>query len=232
MNPTLFDQSWSRSWQTNRLVAMVKEPDTIFVYWELEDLRKRLISEHFQADWNSLPFFLQVYDVTHLGFNGYNANSTRRIQVHPLSDNWYIHNLEPGRHYQLDFGTTTLSGHFFAILRSNIVETPRFPPQYRMEPSVRFGTLHTRDHFFDTCTSLPNTVTVHKYPESQRANTSVPVPTKRTATPTSVLEVSMSETEKHGEPSNRMTTPEPVPDQPWGDQFDGYTLVGEKGGCC
>lgn len=146
-DPSLFDESWTRTWQTNRLVAMAKEPDTLFVYWEVTDLRKTLIGEHFQSDWASLPFFLQLYDITHIHFNGYNAHSTRRIPVHPLSDNWYIHGLEPGRHYQVDFGTVTLRGEFFAVLRSNIVEAPLRPFTRANKPSVRFGMPHwAREH--------------------------------------------------------------------------------------
>ncbi|WP_018133137.1 DUF4912 domain-containing protein [Effusibacillus pohliae] len=141
--PSLFDESWTRTWQMNRLVALAKEPGTIFVYWEVTELRKQLISEHFQCDWLSLPFFLQVYDVTHIHFNGYNANSTRSIPVHPLSDNWYIRGVEPGRNYQVDFGTTTFAGQFFAILRSNVVETSALPGNRTHQPTVRFATLHT-----------------------------------------------------------------------------------------
>ncbi|MFC4767613.1 DUF4912 domain-containing protein [Effusibacillus consociatus] len=143
LDPSLFDESWSRNSQTNRLVVMVKEPTALFAYWEIEEIRKRAISEHFQSAWTSLPFFLQVYDVTHIRFNGYNPNSTHRIPVQPMSDNWYIHGVEPGRNYQVDFGTTTLHGHFFTILRSNIVETPPVSDSRRKEPFIRFGKLHT-----------------------------------------------------------------------------------------
>ncbi|HWJ02045.1 MAG TPA: DUF4912 domain-containing protein, partial [Verrucomicrobiae bacterium] len=67
---SLQDEYWTRTRQTNRLVLLVKDPATIFAYWEVNDLRKRLIREHFQADWLELPFFLQLYDVTDIRFDG------------------------------------------------------------------------------------------------------------------------------------------------------------------
>jgi hypothetical protein len=143
---SLFDESWKRHWQTNRLVLLVKEPTTIFAYWEVDEIRRKLISEHFQSDWSRLPFFLQLYDVTDILFDGSNAHSTRRIPVFPDSDNWYIHDVEPRRTYLLDFGTTTFHGNFFTILRSNVVTTPP-EPTFRCPVSsvpasfVQFGPL-------------------------------------------------------------------------------------------
>lgn len=135
---TLFDESWKRTWQTNRIVLMLKEPNTLFVYWEVDNLRKSLLAEHFQTGWANMPLFLQLSDVTLIDFNGYNAVSTRRIQVNWNAENWYIHQVEPGRRYMADLGTTTLKGDFFCILRSNIVETPPWPRR-GLQPSLQFA---------------------------------------------------------------------------------------------
>lgn len=139
LEDSLLDESWQRCWQVNRLVLLVQAPTTLFVFWEVDDLRKQLISEHFQCDWTELPFFLQVYDVTDVIFNGYNENYSFRIQVHPLSDHWFITGVQPERCYQVDFGTTTLSGHFFTIIRSNIESTPPSNHGRKFEPYLRFA---------------------------------------------------------------------------------------------
>lgn len=139
---SLVDESWHRNHGLNRLVAMVKEPRTLFAYWELNDSRKQLVQEHFRADWNQLPFYLVVHDVTDLHFNGTNANDTIRIQVHPRAESWYVHGIEPGRRYQIDFSTQTLGGQLFTLLRSNIVETPPLPQDGAQEPRLKFGTIH------------------------------------------------------------------------------------------
>jgi hypothetical protein len=135
----LYDESWSRTWQSNRLMLLVKEPTTVFAYWEVDDLRKKLIGRHFQCDWSRLPFFLQLYDVTDIHFDGNHAHSTRQIPVFPDSDNWYIHHVEPCRRYLIDFGTTTIHGKFFTILRSNIVETPPLRSFRQQDSYVQFG---------------------------------------------------------------------------------------------
>lgn len=144
-DPSLFDETWKRTWNINRLTAMCQGPTTLFVYWEVSDQRKKLIGEHFQSDWASLPFYLQLYDVTHIEFNGYNAPTTR-IRVPPSSDNWYLHQLAPRRRYQVDFGTIALNNQFFAILRSNIAETPPQPLNHGYEPHVCFVPLRQNDN--------------------------------------------------------------------------------------
>jgi hypothetical protein len=140
---TLFDETWHRSYGENRLAILVKDPRTIHAYWEVSHLRKRLICEHFQSDWSKLPFFLQVYDVTDIYFNGLNAHSKRLIQVHPLADNWYIHDVLPNRNYIVDYGTTTIHGQFFSILRSNVAKVPAEHSEITPMPGIRFGAIRT-----------------------------------------------------------------------------------------
>jgi hypothetical protein len=137
---TLFDESWQRSFGENRLVILAKEPRTIHAYWEVDSLHKRLICEHFNSDWANLPFFLQVYDVTDIYFNGQNAHEKRLVQVHPYADNWYVHGLLPNRNYVVDFGTTTLNRQFFAILRSNVTQMPKEQSEITPQLGVRFST--------------------------------------------------------------------------------------------
>jgi len=139
VDPSLFDESWHRPVQSNALVLMVKEPRTLFAYWSVSDVRKDLVREHFQSPWEELPFYLQVYDVTDVHFDGTNAHDSQRIAVRHDHESWYLHDLQPGRRYLVDFGTTTWHGHFFTLLRSNIVQTPPDKQELRTEPSVRFG---------------------------------------------------------------------------------------------
>lgn len=189
---SLFDEFWSGIRPVDRMTLLVKDASTLFVYWNVSDLRKRMIGEHFQTAWTSLPFFLQVYDVTDIYFNGYNAHSSRRIPVHPMADSWYLHGMEPGRHYLADFGTTSLYGQFFAILRSNTVEAPPAARPQRHEPSVKFGTLHTTNGNLPWASTGPSM----EFPY----------------------------------PKQHFTPQIAQLDEPWRDQFDGYTLSGRKGG--
>lgn len=140
LDPSFFNETWTRNSNRNRLVLMVKEPTILFAYWEVNELRKRLVSEHFQTEWTNLPFYLQVYDVTDIQFDGYNAHAVDRVAVHPNGDNYYLHHLQPQRRYLVDLGTTTLAGRFFTILRSNVVEMPPLAEGGAV-PTVRFAAL-------------------------------------------------------------------------------------------
>lgn len=123
----LFDDSWTRKWNVNRLVLMVRDPHRLFAYWEVDDFKRKLVSEHFQTEWDNLPFYLRIHDVTDLMFDGYNSHSVSLIRVRPQSDNWYLNQVSSGRSYVADFGTTTWQGEFFALVRSNVVQTPPVP---------------------------------------------------------------------------------------------------------
>ncbi len=141
----LFDETWQPYWQGERLVLMVRNPHTLFAYWELADWQRALVCRHFQSDWSQLSFYLQLYDVTDIIFDGQNAHQTRRIPVFSDANRWYIHDVEECRNYVLDFGTTTLSGSFFSLLRSSPVRTPRDGYKIQLEPSVTFSRPHFRD---------------------------------------------------------------------------------------
>ncbi len=135
---TQFDDSWRRSFGENRLAVLVKEPKTIFAYWEVNLVRRKLICEHFGSEWKYLEFFLQVYDVTDIYFNGFNEHSKRLIQVHPFADNWYVHGLQQSRNYIVDFGTATKGGLFFTILRSNLAQMPGEQSEVKPQPGIQF----------------------------------------------------------------------------------------------
>ncbi|MCL6633324.1 MAG: DUF4912 domain-containing protein [Alicyclobacillus herbarius] len=120
----LFDDTWTRRWSVSRLVLLVKDPATVFAYWEVEEYKRQMVSRHFHTDWTRLPLYLRLYDVTEIDFQGDNAPDIRWIPVHPDADNWYVHGVRPGRSYLMDLGTMTSNGNFFTILRSNVVQTP------------------------------------------------------------------------------------------------------------
>jgi hypothetical protein len=137
----LLDDAWTDRRLPNRIVLMVKDPTSLFVYWDVQPSRKRLLAEHFETDWEHLPLFLQVYDVTDLYFDGYHAQASWRVPISSAADNWYLHGVQPNRRYLVDLGTVTLHGQLFTILRSNIVATPNAPLNSRQEPTVKFASL-------------------------------------------------------------------------------------------
>ncbi|MEB3101062.1 DUF4912 domain-containing protein [Ferviditalea candida] len=139
------------------LQLMVRDARTLYVYWEISNRRRWLVSNHFQCDWGGMPKILRVYDVTHVYFNGNNAHSHVDIELTPEAVNWYIHGVNSGATYVVDMGTYTLERQFIPLLRSNFAATPRNFKATWGEPIVsvveeaRQQTLskRIRPHFFE-----------------------------------------------------------------------------------
>ncbi|MHB1683120.1 MAG: DUF4912 domain-containing protein [Bacilli bacterium] len=123
---SLYDTSWRNEWQLDRLAALVRDPTTIFLYWEVSDSRKGLICEHFQSSWSSLPFELAVHGA--VGGKPI-PDSAPLVQkaVAPQQSRAYVSELQPGGVYIVDLTTRTIHGQPFTILRSDPVVTPPLP---------------------------------------------------------------------------------------------------------
>lgn len=133
------DEHFTRVWQVDRLTALNRDPYTLYVYWEVSDRRRQLISRHFSVAWEGFSFFLRLNDVTDLIFSGENAHASHFIAVTPAADGFYLRDLTPGRTYVVDFGLVLPTGHFFAILRGSPVATPPIAEQGTAErQTVRF----------------------------------------------------------------------------------------------
>jgi hypothetical protein len=113
------------SYDLDCLCAMVRNPTTIYLYWELSMIRKRFLENNFSMDWSTMPKFLRVYHVTSILFNGHNAHREFDIPVPEMTNNWFISDLEPNQTYIVDLGIQKENGSFFTILRSNPIDTPR-----------------------------------------------------------------------------------------------------------
>jgi hypothetical protein len=124
------------SYHKDMLHAMVRDANTLFVYWEISNRRKWLVSRHFRCDWSVMPKILRLYDTTELYFNGSNANDSIDIETTPEATNWYIHGVHGNATYIVDFGTRNINGQFIPLLRSNVVMTPRDQKAVFGEPIV------------------------------------------------------------------------------------------------
>lgn len=118
------------------LHLMVRDARSLYVYWEISDLRKKWAEKHFECDWQALPKIIRVYDTTYLYFNGHNANRHFDIETTPEANNWHIRGVQPGTTYAADFGTYTIHRQFVPFLRSNFVVTSRDAVPAPDEPGV------------------------------------------------------------------------------------------------
>jgi len=122
------DETWISRYNKDVIVALPKDPHTLFVYWDVSERRKRVISECFQCEWNTLPKILRCCDVTDIHFDGSNAHRIHQQDVHRDSGDWFFTALQAGRNYVVDFGTTTIHNQFFVIVRSSVVALPADGP--------------------------------------------------------------------------------------------------------
>ncbi|MBY6035492.1 DUF4912 domain-containing protein [Fictibacillus nanhaiensis] len=104
---------------------MPQTANSLYAYWSFSDAIKTLAEHHFRTNWEQLPNVLKIYDVTDILFYGHNAHRTFEVDLPPMTNNWFIHSLEPDRTYIVDIGTRTFDGSFFTLLRSNPAETGR-----------------------------------------------------------------------------------------------------------
>ena len=140
---SLYDTAWRNEWQMDRLVGLVRDPMTIFLYWEVSDSRKRLIGEHFQSSWTSLPFELLVYD-TAVKAPHLDGAPLRRQAVIPWQSRAYVRELAPGRSFVVDLAVKTIHGKSFTILRSEPVATPPLPKPQCGTPRALFARVGER----------------------------------------------------------------------------------------
>lgn len=96
----------------NKLVLLVRDPWWIFAFWELTP-------GHGNVD----KRVLRVYDVTDV-----NPQAPRSFfDVEFGSANcWYVEVGEPDHQWVAEIGWLSREGQFFALIRSNIVRTPRY----------------------------------------------------------------------------------------------------------
>jgi hypothetical protein len=123
-------------YERDMLHALVRDANTIHVYWEISNRRRWLATRHFQCDWGALPKVLRIYDTTGIYFNGYNAHRHGDIETTPEAQSWYIHGLNGNATYIVDIGTYNLGRQFIPLLRSNPVVTPRDMKAGPAEPIV------------------------------------------------------------------------------------------------
>ncbi|MFB9329330.1 DUF4912 domain-containing protein [Paenibacillus aurantiacus] len=125
------------------LHLLVQDAHTLYVYWEIGNRRRWLAAQHFQTDWHFLPKVLRVYDVTHVYFDGSNANGYFDIETNPEANNWYIGGVRAGCTYLVDFGTYTWNRQFVPLLRSNFAAAPRdAAPGYGEPVIAAWPTVH------------------------------------------------------------------------------------------
>jgi uncharacterized protein len=118
-------EKWNMPYEYEEANAslMPRTPESLYVYWSFSESIKQMAEQHFRTRWEELPNVLKIYDITDIHFYGHNAHRTFEVDLPTMTNNWFLHSLEPGRTYIADIGTRTFDGSFFTLLRSNPAET-------------------------------------------------------------------------------------------------------------
>ena len=122
---------------SDRLFALPRDPESLYLYWELTPDRKRMAEEHFRCGWMELPKMLRVYDVSFHYFEGSNFNRYWDFSINQEANNWFVKGISSDCSYVIDYGTTNIDGKFITILRSNSVKTP--PKEERLHGENRWA---------------------------------------------------------------------------------------------
>jgi hypothetical protein len=112
-------------YQHDHLHIMARNHDSLFVYWELSDRKRWLLSQYFECPYESLITGLRIYNVTGVYFQGGNAHRYTEIKLETAQSSAYIGGLEPEATYVADFGVITKENQFVPVIRSNSMHLPR-----------------------------------------------------------------------------------------------------------
>jgi len=115
-----------KGYNTDRIVAMVRDPHWLFTYWEVTDRKYRELERTFGHVWAACKMILRVYDRSSGKQGHFDIALTREAR------NWYIGVSAQGR-YQVAIGALSPDGRFELVAISNVVETPADRPSDRID---------------------------------------------------------------------------------------------------
>jgi hypothetical protein len=110
----------------NKVVLMVRDPWTIYSYWEInKDTEARVRERIKKAGLVPSKSVLRVYEVSGEG-SGENKRAAYDFELKNWANSWYVHAGGDGRKWMVEIGIFCSSGDFFCLAGSNVVQTPRY----------------------------------------------------------------------------------------------------------
>jgi hypothetical protein len=116
------------SYGQDRVTAMVVNPHTLYLYWEITDEAidhgRRWLGPAGRDAWLNL----RVYDVSGRIFDGTNALSYLDYRVDRADRQWFVEVGRPGSTAIVELGMKSSEGHFVKLARSGRADFPRHAP--------------------------------------------------------------------------------------------------------
>ena len=138
------------SYHQDIIVALIRDPECIFCYWELSgEVARKVAADFSLRNPASARWILRVHNLSHMSFNdiviatpqnysppeaparrrglaegGRSGASLGSAAGDNIQGNYYLTTL-PATKYQLELGVSTADNEFISLVKSNIVTTPR-----------------------------------------------------------------------------------------------------------
>ena len=107
------------------LILMVMDPLRLFAYWEVTPESLREAQDALGAEMDGARAIVRFYDISLIHFDGTNAHHTFDIDIGLEARGWYVPVWTADKSYCADLGFVARTGRFHAIVRSNVIQTPR-----------------------------------------------------------------------------------------------------------
>jgi hypothetical protein len=113
------------SYGQDRITAMVVNPQTLYVYWEVADEAIGEARRQLGPGGSGAWLCVRVYDVSGRLFDGTNALGYADYKVDRADRQWFVAVDRPGSTAIVDVGMKSTEGYFFKIARSGRADFPR-----------------------------------------------------------------------------------------------------------
>lgn len=119
---------WSSRRHYSVIHLMVKDPYTLFAYWDITDRKRAATEQHYRMSWHRLTKKIRLYAVTdqqELQSGSVHYFDVNLEHLEQDRDSVYIHSIEPDQSYIADYGILNSSLQFIPVVRSAAIRTPR-----------------------------------------------------------------------------------------------------------
>lgn len=107
-----------------KLVLMVRDPEWIYAYWEVNDATREQIGLPRNGDHKS-RVVLRLYKITDTNWPAQAAHYFFDVDVPSNAKNWYLHMPEANQQWCAELGLIDQAENYTSICRSNRIATPR-----------------------------------------------------------------------------------------------------------
>ncbi|HNS96261.1 MAG TPA: DUF4912 domain-containing protein [Polyangiaceae bacterium] len=112
----------------NRITAMARDPDWLYVYWEVTDDAIDQARQRLGRGAHDTWCCLRVYDTSGRDFDGCNALSYFDIAIERTTRDWFVHVGKPRSSCHVEVGIKSRLGDFQPMARSGRTDFPRKRP--------------------------------------------------------------------------------------------------------